>query len=156
MSCIFVVHEHHASRLHYDFRLEMGGVLRSWALPKGPSMDPSQKRLAVQVEDHPLEYADFEGIIPKGEYGAGPVLIWDKGTYKLEQKGEEKISVILEGGKLKGGFILMRMKGKGAPNQWLMVKRKDGWEIPGWQLVPVLNPESLACLKERLPPCKME
>lgn len=156
MAGIFVVHEHHASRLHYDFRLEMEGVLRSWALPKGPSMDPSQKRLAVEVEDHPLEYADFEGIIRKGEYGAGPVLIWDRGVYELEQKGEEKISLVLKGGKLKGGFTLMRMKGKGVSNQWLLVKKKDGWEEPGWQLVPALSKEKLASLKERLPPCKME
>lgn len=156
MAGIFVVHEHHASRLHYDFRLEMEGVLRSWALPKGPSMDPSQKRLAVEVEDHPLEYADFEGIIPKGEYGAGLVIIWDRGFYELEQKGEGKITLILEGGKLKGGFTLMRMKGKGASNQWLLVKRKDGWEEPGWQLVPALSEEKLASLKERLPPCKVE
>ncbi|MEJ5377653.1 MAG: DNA polymerase ligase N-terminal domain-containing protein [bacterium] len=156
MSGIFVVHEHHASRLHYDFRLEMDGVLRSWAMPKGPSMDPSQKRLAVQVEDHPLEYADFEGIIPQGQYGAGPVLIWDRGSYQLEQMAEGKISVILEGEKLKGGFTLMKMKGRGGDNQWLLVKRKDGRELPGWELVPVLNPQSLASLKERIPPCKAE
>lgn len=156
MDLIFVVHEHHASRLHYDFRLEMEGVLRSWALPKGPSMDPSQKRLAVKVEDHPLEYADFEGIIPKGQYGAGPVLIWDRGAYELEQEGEAKISFVLHGGKLRGGFILMRMKGKGPPNQWLLVKRKDGLELPGWQLVPVLSAQKLASLEQRLPPCKME
>ncbi len=119
-------------------------------------MDPSQKRLAVQVEDHPLEYADFEGIIPQGQYGAGPVLIWDKGSYQLEQMAEGKISVILEGEKLKGGFTLMKMKGRGDENQWLLVKRRDGRELPGWELVPVLNPQSLASLKERIPPCKAE
>jgi len=153
---IFVIHEHHASRLHYDLRLEMEGVLRSWAIPKGPSMDPSQKRLAVEVEDHPLEYADFEGVIPKGQYGAGAVLVWDRGVYDLEQEEEGKISFILKGGKLKGGFTLMRMKGKGGPNQWLLVKRRDGWEEPGWKLVQELSAEKLAFLKERLPPCKVE
>jgi bifunctional non-homologous end joining protein LigD len=155
MCPIFVVHEHHASRLHYDLRFEMGGVLRSWAMPKGPSMDPSQKRLAVEVEDHLLEYADFEGIIPKGQYGAGPVLIWDRGTYELEQMGEDRILVVLRGEKLEGGFTLMRMKGKGPPNQWLLVKRKDGREKPGWQLIPELTQERLASLAEREPPCQM-
>lgn len=100
-----------------------------------------------------MEYADFEGIIPKGQYGAGPVLIWDRGLYELEQKGEEKISVVLEGEKLKGGFTLMRIKGKGESNQWLLVKRKDGRELPGWELVPALCPERLASLEERIPPC---
>jgi len=119
-------------------------------------MDPSQKRLAVEVEDHPLEYADFEGVIPKGQYGAGAVLVWDRGVYDLEQEEEGKISFILKGGKLKGGFTLMRMKGKGGPNQWLLVKRRDGWEEPGWKLVQELSAEKLAFLKERLPPCKVE
>lgn len=119
----FVVHEHHASHLHYDLRLEIGGVLRSWAIPKGPSMDPAQKRLAVQVEDHPLEYADFEGVIPEGQYGAGRVIIWDRGTYELLGCEEDRVTFSLEGRKLRGGFTLRRMKGK--EKEWLLIKKKD-------------------------------
>src|SRR5258705_8902764 len=108
---IFVVQKHDASRLHYDFRLEINGVLTSWAVPKGPSMNPADKRLAVMTEDHPLEYADFEGVIPEGQYGAGTVMVWDKGTYELEadippdeQLTRGKIDVALQGEKLRGGF----------------------------------------------------
>ena len=134
MSLRFVVHEHDASHLHYDFRLEMGGVLRSWALPKGPSMDPSEKRLAVQVENHPLEYIGFKGTIPEGEYGAGRVAIWDHGTYTLlEEKGGE-IKFSLEGEKLRGSFVLVKLKRSKKGNDWLLIKHKDEFAQPGWKL----------------------
>ena len=113
---VFVIQKHDASNLHYDFRLEVDGVLKSWAVPKGPSTDPSEKRLAMPTEDHPLEYADFEGVIPEGEYGAGPVLVWDTGNYRnLRQEKDDgaasmeqayadgKLEVYLEGQKLQGG-----------------------------------------------------
>ena len=117
---IFVIQKHKASTLHYDFRLEVQGVLRSWAVPKGPSTNPKDKRLAVPTEDHPLEYADFEGVIPEGEYGAGTVLVWDTGTYRnlKKKEGEEvpmekclkqgQVEIWLEGRKLKGGYALIR------------------------------------------------
>ncbi|MCX5908862.1 MAG: 3'-phosphoesterase [Deltaproteobacteria bacterium] len=125
MSLRFVVHEHHASHLHYDFRLEMEGVLRSWAIPKGPSMDPADKRLAVAVDDHPLDYIDFEGTIPEGEYGAGVVKIWDSGTYQLLEEKKEKIVFSLEGKKLKGNFALIRLKKGAKGNEWLLIKERD-------------------------------
>lgn len=150
----FVVHEHHASRLHFDFRLEMKEVLRSWAIPKGPSMNPSEKRLAVSVEDHPLEYFDFEGLIPEGQYGAGPVVIWDSGTYELNEKKADKISFVLDGEKLSGAFTLMRLKGKGKGNEWLLIKKKDEYAVSGWKLEISLTPEKRASLKERTPPCE--
>jgi DNA ligase D-like protein (predicted 3'-phosphoesterase) len=127
----FVVQKHDASRLHYDFRLEVGGVLKSWAVPKGPSLDPRQRRLAVQTEDHPLEYIDFEGTIPQGEYGGGTMLVWDTGTYhnlKPEsmqdtwKKGQ--IEIALDGHKLHGIFALIRT-GKGDDGNWLLIKKKD-------------------------------
>ncbi len=124
---IFVVHEHHARHLHYDLRLEMEGVLKSWAVPKGPSMNPEDKRLAVMVDDHDLEYADFEGIIPEGQYGAGKVIIWDKGEFNLIKGSisSGNIEFELKGKKLKGMFALIRMK-KG-DNNWLLIKMKDAF-----------------------------
>jgi bifunctional non-homologous end joining protein LigD len=128
----FVVHKHDASRLHYDLRLEMEGVLKSWAVPKGPSLNPSDKRLAVMVEDHPLQYADFEGVIPEGEYGGGTVMIWDEGTYEVQ--GDDKapdavangeLKVVLRGKKLKSGWVLVRTKWRGEDRNWLLIKEKD-------------------------------
>jgi DNA ligase D-like protein (predicted 3'-phosphoesterase) len=129
---IFVVQKHEARSLHYDLRLEVDGVLRSWAVPKGPSADPKDKRLAIETEDHPLEYAGFEGVIPPGQYGAGTVIIWDKGVYRniTEQDGKtvpmgkalEKghAALWLEGRKLKGGYALTRTK-----RGWILVKMRD-------------------------------
>jgi bifunctional non-homologous end joining protein LigD len=125
---LFVVQKHRASHLHYDFRLEIDGVLKSWAVPKGPSLDPSEKRFAVAVEDHPVEYADFEGVIPEGEYGGGTVMVWDRGTYEVAddvnasaglRKGQLKFR--LRGQKLEGVWVLVRMRGK----HWLLIKRRD-------------------------------
>ncbi len=152
MSLRFVVHEHDASRLHYDFRLEMGGVLRSWAIPKGPSMDASEKRLAILVEDHPLEYIDFEGIIPEGMYGAGAVVVWDNGNYDIIEEKRDKISFFLKGKRLKGNFSLVRLKGK--EKEWLLIKQKDEYAQSGWKLKTSLTPEKRAGLKERIPPCE--
>ena len=143
MELCFVVHEHHASRLHFDFRLEMEGVSRSWAVPKGPSMDPSEKRLAVEVEDHPLEYMDFEGTIPEGEYGAGRVLIWDRGTYRLLEEGRDKILFALEGEKLRGTFSLVRMKRGKSGKDWLLIKQNDEHAHKGWKLEPLGTVEPL-------------
>lgn len=119
---IFVIHEHHASRLHWDLRLEMDGVLKSWAVPKEPSADPAVKRLAVAVDDHDLSYADFEGEIPEGHYGAGEVKIWDSGQYELSERKEDKIIFDLKGKRLKGAYCLIRLKdGK----NWLFFKKKE-------------------------------
>lgn len=137
---IFVIQRHAASRLHYDFRLEMDGVLKSWAVPKGPSLDPKDKRLAMMVEDHPYDYKDFEGNIPEGNYGAGQVEIWDSGTYEpLDQNSklsDEKellkelhagsLKFILHGKKLKGEFALVKMKNT-EDNAWLLIKHKDNF-----------------------------
>lgn len=135
---VFVIQKHDASRLHYDFRLEMNGVLKSWAVPKGPSTDPSVKRLAMHVEDHPFNYKDFEGIIPKGNYGAGTVIVWDEGTYepleKIEgKKAQEKhllrqlkdgsLKVVLHGKKLKGEWALVHTAQ--SENSWLLIKHRD-------------------------------
>jgi len=133
---IFVIQKHTARTLHYDFRLEVDGVLKSWAVPKGPSTNPRERRLAVAVEDHPLDYADFEGRIPSGEYGTGAVLVWDHGTYRnLRAEDDEPVSmaealqdgrvaVWLEGEKLRGGYALIRT-GKGDDSRWLLIKMKD-------------------------------
>jgi len=118
---VYVVHKHAASHLHYDLRLEMDGVLKSWAIPKEPPLEPGAKRLAVQVEDHPLEYATFEGTIPEGQYGAGKVEIWDKGTYRLVDRKEDKLVVNINGEKLKDGYVLVRLKN---PKNWLFFKKK--------------------------------
>jgi bifunctional non-homologous end joining protein LigD len=122
---IFVIHEHHARRLHFDLRLEMDKVLKSWAVPKGPSMSPKDKRLAVMVEDHPLDYASFEGTIPAGMYGAGIVVIWDKGTFELQGGNlrNGKLDIVFYGKKLKGAFALAKMSGK--EKEWLLMKKKD-------------------------------
>lgn len=129
----FVVQKHRASHLHYDFRLEWKGVLLSWAVPKGPSLDPGTKRLAMAVEDHPLDYAGFEGIIPAGQYGGGTVMVWDQGTYVPEsadvgkslQAGE--IKFVLRGKKLQGGWVLVRTGGRDS-RSWLLIKHRDGTE----------------------------
>ncbi len=118
---IFVVHEHHASHLHWDLRLEMDSVLKSWAVPKKPPLKKGIKRLAVQVNDHDLGYADFEGEIPEGQYGAGKVLIWDNGTYESDSVNDEKIVVHFNGKKLKGKYVLLRFKKAGEKN-WLFFK----------------------------------
>ncbi|MBW2108324.1 MAG: 3'-phosphoesterase [Deltaproteobacteria bacterium] len=155
----FVVHEHHARQLHYDLRLEINGVLKSWALPKGPSMNPSEKRLAILVKDHPLDYAGFEGIIPAGLSGAGPVVVWDEGQYAVVAERHPrdafragKMVLELFGRTLKGGFTLFRMKGRG-PENWLFVKRKDAYSRPAWRLEMVLTEQRRAELTERVPPC---
>ena len=134
----FVVQKHAARRLHYDFRLELDGTLKSWAIPKGPSLDPADKRLAVHVEDHPLEYGEFEGVIPEKQYGAGPVALWDRGTWEPEgdprrDYREGHLKFRLKGSKLRGGWALVRMKGRGAPGKepWLLIKERDDAARPG-------------------------
>jgi bifunctional non-homologous end joining protein LigD len=136
---IFVIQKHRASRLHYDFRLEDEGVLKSWAIPKGPSIDPKVKRLAMEVEDHPVDYAKFEGVIPEGEYGGGTVMVWDYGTFEPEvdnvaaaiRKGELKFS--LNGQKLKGSWVLVRTRGR----QWLLIKHRDEYSAEGLDVAEV-------------------
>jgi bifunctional non-homologous end joining protein LigD len=127
----FVVQKHRARRVHYDLRLAMGGVLKSWALPRGPSLDATEKRLALMVEDHPLEYANFEGVIPKGNYGAGEVIVWDRGKYRingdpLEQLKAGKLVFELDGQKLHGRFHLVKTNLSNG-NEWLLIKSKDRW-----------------------------
>lgn len=145
---IFVVHKHESRNLHYDLRLKMEGVLKSWAVPKGPSMNPRDKRLALMVDDHDIAYADYEGVIPEGSYGAGPVMVWDRGTYeelKPGGLGAGKLEISLSGKKLKGKFALVKMKGsgfkgggkgvggegegEGEDNSWLLIKMKDEFAV---------------------------
>ena len=138
---VFVVQKHRASHLHYDLRLEMGGVLKSWAVPRGPSLDPAIKRLAMHVEDHPYDYKDFEGVIPEGNYGAGRVIVWDQGAYASAKKGDSEeellrdlkqghLSIVLLGKKLKGEFALIRTAQEdkaGKKRQWLLIKAGDAY-----------------------------
>jgi len=126
----FVVHEHHATHLHWDFRLESAGVLKSWAVPKGPSMNPADRRLAIQVADHDVEYGRFEGIIPEGQYGAGEVIIWDKGSYEPMGDMEEglrkgRLAFVLHGSKLIGEFTLVRFRKGAKGNEWLIIKKQQ-------------------------------
>lgn len=153
---IFVIQRHAATRLHYDFRLEMEGVLKSWAVPKGPSLDPKDKRLAMMVEDHPYDYKDFEGNIPEGNYGAGQVEVWDSGTYEpLEENSklsDEKellkelhtgsLKFILHGKKLKGEFALVKMKNTD-DNSWLLIKHKDEFAESPYDAEENTSPKSL-------------
>ena len=138
----FLVQKHRATRLHYDFRLEMEGVLKSWAVPKGPSLDPADKRLAMQVEDHPVSYFDFEGTIPAGNYGAGTVMVWDMGTWEpvgdaaeMLKKGDLKFR--LDGQKLKGEFALVHIKSRRPDSkgtEWLLIKHRDAYIQPGYDI----------------------
>lgn len=146
---LYVIQKHRATQLHYDFRLEFNGVLLSWAVPKGPSLDPSVKRLAMQVEDHPLEYGDFEGVIPEGEYGGGTVMVWDNGEWQPEsddvekalEKGDLKFS--LRGKKLRGSWVLVRTHGYGSKEgkSWLLIKHRD--EFASEKDVTVEEPRSV-------------
>jgi len=128
----FVVQKHAARRLHYDFRLAINGTLKSWAVPKGPSLNSADKRLAVETEDHPLDYGGFEGKIPEGSYGAGTVMVWDRGTFTVEgtldarkQLEREEIKFNLNGEKLRGSFVLVKLRHSEKGNEWLMMKHKD-------------------------------
>ncbi|MHB8882937.1 MAG: DNA polymerase ligase N-terminal domain-containing protein [Thermodesulfovibrionales bacterium] len=139
---VFVIHEHHATRLHFDLRLEMDGVLKSWAVPKGPSMNPADKRLAVMVDDHDLDYAGFEGTLPEGTYGAGKVCIWDQGQYELRDGSIEsgRLEIGFKGKKVKGLFALVRMSGKekaGKGKDWLLIKKKDEFSDSAFTLKTV-------------------
>ena len=157
----FVVHEHKATRLHYDFRLEMDGILKSWAVPKGPSMNPADKRLAVMVADHPLEYIGFEGIIPEGSYGAGPVVVWDHGIYEVSEAGSPeaqlaagKFTFILKGQKLKGAFALARFARGETGKEWLLMKKRDQYADPDWTLRSELTSTRLKALVVKIPACE--
>lgn len=139
----FVVQMHQASHLHYDLRLEIDGVLKSWAVPRGPSYNPEDKRAAFQTEDHPVEYASFEGIIPPGNYGAGAMIVWDRGTLTITEGADDpvaaiasgKLAFVLEGTKLKGEWALVKLKGKKyQANEWLLLKHRDGYVSADWDV----------------------
>ncbi|RJP79711.1 MAG: DNA ligase [Candidatus Zixiibacteriota bacterium] len=148
---IFVIQKHEATRLHYDFRLEVGGVLKSWAVPRGPSTDPKEKRLAVATEDHPLDYAGFEGIIPAGQYGGGTVIVWDQGVYRnlkesegqsMEEALERGLAAVwLEGEKLRGGYALIRTRRRGK-DEWLLIKMNDE-QAETERVITLARPESV-------------
>src|SRR6202171_3657208 len=159
----FVVQKHRATRLHYDFRLAIDGTLKSWAVPKGPSQSHADKRLAVMTEDHPLDYANFEGKIPEGNYGAGTVMVWDRGTFQIEgdldalkqlAKGEIKFS--LNGEKLRGSFVFVKLQQSEKGNEWLMIKHKDAAEDSSWNIDEhdgsALTGRTIEEIKEELPP----
>jgi bifunctional non-homologous end joining protein LigD len=157
------VQKHSATRLHYDFRLAIDGTLKSWAVPKGPSLNSADKRLAVQTEDHPLEYGGFEGKIPEGSYGAGTVMVWDRGTFRVEgdtdalkQLDRGEIKFALNGEKLRGSFVLVKLKHSEKGNEWLLIKHKDTAEDPGWDIEQhdgsVLTGRTLQEIKEESPP----
>src|SRR5918994_2033253 len=150
----FVVQRHRARRLHYDLRFEIDGVLVSWAVPKGPTLDPSSRRLAVHVEDHPIEYFDFEGVIPSGEYGGGDVIVWDRGTWEpvgtddpASAVADGELHVDVEGEKLAGRFVLVRSDGRGSrarsgdKEQWLLLHKRDEHAVAGWD--PEDHPRSV-------------
>ena len=149
----FVIQKHAASRLHFDLRLEYDGVFRSWAVPKGPSLDPHDRRLAVQVEDHPLDYGDFEGTIPEGEYGGGAVMLWDRGYWAPEDSGENigralekgELKFVMEGERMHGGWVLVRLKGdeRGRSN-WMLIKHRDLAAVAGDRGGPSNNDRSVA------------
>jgi bifunctional non-homologous end joining protein LigD len=147
---LYVIQKHRASQLHYDFRLELNGVLLSWAIPKGPSLDPSVKRLAMQVEDHPREYGSFEGVIPEGEYGGGTVMLWDTGTWTPETEDPESslkrgdFKFALHGKKLHGSWALVRTKGYGsrADKSWLLIKHRD--KFASTKDITAAEPRSIA------------
>ena len=144
MKSRFVIHEHHATNLHFDLRLEIGGVLKSWAVPKGVSMNPADKRLAIAVPDHSVGYINYEGTISEGSYGAGAVVIWDNGTFETSgdaaaQLANGRLNFTFHGAKLRGAFSLVEMKGR--KNQWLIIKGADEFAVENWTLETVLPPK---------------
>jgi len=143
----YVIQRHEATRLHFDLRLELDGVMKSWAVPKGPSLDPAVKRLAIEVEDHPIDYNSFEGTIPAGEYGGGTVMLWDRGTYTYAGDSDEPLAALrdgyrkgdfkfeLRGKRLRGSWVLVRTRRSGRKNQWLLIKHRDERADPDVDLV---------------------